>query len=153
MELSWSQCITHWNEVLWTVRFWQMLSKYSSKYVICGMKIYLNIFMSFKVNVNFDDKSGTCLWVIAKKHVHVIVIVTFVSVFTIKRPKGAGAARVRGVLMVKILNKCILSISVNNLFLNRQRNISYLTQYFHTPVNWLSLWNIKFNFSKDTVNK
>ena len=36
---------------------------------------------------------------------------------TIKRPKGASAARVRGVLMVKILYECILSILVYNLFL------------------------------------
>ena len=46
------------------------------------------------------------------------------SVFTIKRPKGANASRARGVLMVTILNKCILSILVYNLFLDRQRNIS-----------------------------
>ena len=37
----------------------------------------------------------------------VIVKSTFVSVFTIKRPKGTSAARACGVLMLKILNKCI----------------------------------------------
>ena len=51
---------------------------------------------------------------------------------TIKRPKGASAARVRGVLMVKILYECILSILVYNLFYRQT------VQYFHTPVYWLS---------------
>ena len=41
---------------------------------------------------------------------------TFFSVFTIKRYMGASAARARDVLMVKILNKCIPSILVYNLF-------------------------------------
>jgi len=40
----------------------------------------------------------------------------------IKRPKGAGAARACGALMVKILH--ILSILVYNPILDRQRNIS-----------------------------
>ena len=57
---------------------------------------------------------------------------TFVSVFTIQTHKGASAANVRGVLMVKILNKCILSILVYNLFYRQT------AQYFHTPVYWLS---------------
>ena len=52
------------------------------------------------------------------KGLYVIVKSTFVSVFTIKRPKGAS------VLMVKILNKCILSTLVYNVFLDRQHNIS-----------------------------
>jgi len=54
-----------------------------------------------------------------------------------KRPMGASAARARCVLMVKILNKCILSILVYNLVLDRQRNIVYTSQYFHTPKNRL----------------
>ena len=58
----------------------------------------------------------------------VIVKSTFVSVFTIKRHKGASVARARGVLLVKIPNKCILSILVYNLFLDRQRNILYTPQ-------------------------
>ena len=58
-----------------------------------------------------------------------------------KRPKGVSAMRARGVLMVKILNKCILSILVYNLFLKRQRNILYTPQYFHTSVYWLYFWN------------
>ena len=37
------------------------------------------------------------------------------SVFTIKRHKGASAARARGLLMVKTLNKCILISLVSNL--------------------------------------
>jgi len=45
------------------------------------------------------------------------VIVTRVSVFTIKRSKGASAMRVHGVLMVKKLNKC-------NLVFDRHRTIS-----------------------------
>jgi len=53
---------------------------------------------------------------------------TFVSVFTIKRPTGVSAARARGVLMVNILNKCILSILVYNLFLVRQHDILYKSQ-------------------------
>ena len=69
---------------------------------------------------------------------------TFVSVFTIKRPMGARASRARGVLMVKILNKCILSILVYNLFLDRQRNILYTPQYFNTPVYWQSSNSIIF---------
>ena len=67
----------------------------------------------------------------------VIVMSTFVSVFTI----GASAARACCVLMVKILTKCILSTLVYNLFLDRQRNILYTTQYFHTQLYWLSSWN------------
>jgi len=53
----------------------------------------------------------------------------FVSVFTIKRPKGSIAARARGVLMVNILNKCILSILVYNLFSFRERNLSMHHKY------------------------
>ena len=49
------------------------------------------------------------------------------------RFKCASATRARGVLMVKILNECILSL-VYNLSLDRQRNILYTPQYFHTPV-------------------
>jgi len=36
--------------------------------------------------------------------------------------------------MVKILNKCILSILVYNLFLDRKRNIFYTPQYVHTYI-------------------
>jgi len=43
-----------------------------------------------------------------------------------------STVRAGGILMVKILNKCILSILVYNL-LYRQT-----VQYFHTPVPWLS---------------
>ena len=50
---------------------------------------------------------------------------TFVGVFTIKTPKGASAARARGVVVVKILNKYNLSILVYDLFLDRQRNMLY----------------------------
>jgi len=71
---------------------------------------------------------------------------TFACVFTIKKPKGASAARARGVLIVNILNKCILSILVYNLFLDRQCNILYTSHYFHTPVYWLSSWNRNSNF-------
>jgi len=38
-------------------------------------------------------------------------------------PKGASSVRTRGVLMVKILDKCILSILVYNLFFDKQRNL------------------------------
>ena len=63
---------------------------------------------------------------------------TFVSVFTIKRPKDAASAvRACGILLVKILNKCILSILIHSLFLDRQRNVHTL-QYFHTLLAWLS---------------
>jgi len=48
---------------------------------------------------------------------------TFVPVFKIKRHKRANVARASGFLMVKILNKCILIILVNNLCLDKQRNI------------------------------
>ena len=54
--------------------------------------------------------------------------------FTIKRTNGASAARAHDVLMVNTLNKCTLSILVYNLFLDRQCNILYTPQYFHTPV-------------------
>ena len=56
---------------------------------------------------------------------------TCISVFTIQRPKGASATRACGVLMVKILNKCILSILVfkinfktNSVIFYIYRNIS-----------------------------
>jgi len=39
-------------------------------------------------------------------------------------PKDASAGRAHGVLIVKKLNKCTLSILVPNLFLDRQRIIS-----------------------------
>mgnify|MGYP000215226485 CR=1 FL=1 len=58
---------------------------------------------------------------------------TFVSVFTIKMPKGASAARTRGLLMVNILNKCILSILVYNLFLDKKRNISI---HHNISIHW-----------------
>jgi len=62
---------------------------------------------------------------------YVIVRVHFDSVFTNKRPKSVNAARAHGVLMVKILNKSILSIFlVYNLFYRQT------AQYFHTPVSW-----------------
>ena len=77
---------------------------------------------------------------------YVIVRVHYcVSVFTIKRPEGASAARVFGVLIVKILYKCRLSILVYNLFLDRQRNILCTPQYFHTQVYSLSSWNRNSN--------
>jgi len=56
----------------------------------------------------------------------------------IKRHEDAGVAKAHGVLMVKILNKCILSILVYNPFIDNQRNILYTPKYFHTPVYWLS---------------
>jgi len=46
---------------------------------------------------------------------YVLVNSIFVSVFTIKRLKGESDGRAHGVLMVKIRNKCILSILVYNL--------------------------------------
>ena len=55
------------------------------------------------------------------------VIVTFVSVFTLKMPKGASATKAGGILMMKILNKCIPSILVYNLLLDRHRYI---------PIHW-----------------
>ena len=66
--------------------------------------------------------------------------------------EGACAARARGVLMMKILNKCILSILVYNLVLDRQRHILYTPQYFLTPVYLLAVF-IKQNFklSKNTA--
>jgi len=45
----------------------------------------------------------------------------FVTFFTIKRPKGASAARARGLLMVKTLNKYTLNSLVSDLFCDRQR--------------------------------
>ena len=50
--------------------------------------------------------------------------------------------------MVKIPNTCILSILVYNLFLDKQRNILYTLQYFHTSVYWLSSWNRNSNYRK-----
>jgi len=61
---------------------------------------------------------------------YIIVKSTFVNVFTIKRPKGAIAARSRGVLMVNIINKCILSILVYNLCLNIHLTI-YINRYIY----------------------
>ena len=61
---------------------------------------------------------------------------TFVSVFTIKGSKGASPSKARGVLMVNILNKCILSIIVNNYSIFRQT--IHRAQYSLTRVYWLS---------------
>jgi len=51
------------------------------------------------------------------------------------RLRGASEARARDILIVKILYKCIQSILVYNLFLDRQGNILHTQHYFHTPVN------------------
>ena len=53
--------------------------------------------------------------------VYVIVKSIFVTVFTIKRPKGASEARARGLLMVKTVNKYTLNSLVSDLFCDRQR--------------------------------
>ena len=45
----------------------------------------------------------------------------FVTVYTIKRPKGASEARARGLLMVKTVNKYTLNSQVSDLFCDRQR--------------------------------
>jgi len=75
---------------------------------------------------------------------------TFAGVFTIKGSKGASAARAFVVLMLKILNKCILRILVYNLFSDRQCTVLYTSQYFHTPVYWLYLWNRYSHFQNNT---
>ena len=49
--------------------------------------------------------------------------------------------------MVKILDKCILSILVYNLFLDIQRNIVYTPQYSHTPVYIGCLHEIEIKIS------
>ena len=59
--------------------------------------------------------------------------------------------RARCFSMVKIRNKCILSILVYNLFWDRQRNILYTPQYFHTPVYRPSSWN-RLNISKNLIS-
>ena len=51
-----------------------------------------------------------------------------------------------GVFMVKILNKCILSILVYNLFYRQT------AQYFHTLVYWLSSWNKNSNFQRKLLS-
>ena len=78
---------------------------------------------------------------------YVIVKSTFVSVFTIKRPQGASAARVCGDLMVKTLNKCILSILVYNLYLDRHHNILV---HRNISINWNigCLYEIEIQFLK-----
>ena len=103
----------------------------------------------FKFTPFKEGKSLSCwemnntVWINYVEDILVIGKSTFVSVFTIERPKGVSAARARGVLMMKTLNKCILSILVYSLFLGRQRNILYAPQSCHTPVYWLSSWNRK----------
>jgi len=57
--------------------------------------------------------------------------------------------RARGILRVKILNKCILSILVYNLCLDKPRNILYTKQYFHTPLYWLTSWNRNSTFQNN----
>ena len=64
----------------------------------------------FQTIANTQDQVGTSLSI-------------FVSVFTIKRSMGASVARARELVMVKILNKCILSILVYNLFFWTDRAI------------------------------
>ena len=75
-------------------------------------------------------------------YVPVIVRVQLFSVCTIKRRKGATAVRACGVLIVKILNKRLLSMLVYNLF-HKQT-----VQYFHTPVSWPSSCNRNSYFFK-----
>ena len=64
----------------------------------------------------------------------------------ITRPKSASAVKARGVLIVKILNKCILSILVYNLFLDWQRNSS-----IHRFIGSLHEIEIKFDWAKKKV--
>ena len=45
----------------------------------------------------------------------------FLTVFTIKGPKGASEARARGLFMVKTVNKYTLNSLVSDLFCERQR--------------------------------
>ena len=70
---------------------------------------------------------------------------TFVSVFMIKRPMGVSAARARGVLMVKILNKCILSILVYNL-LNRQTSQHFIYTAIFQSIGILAVCEIEIHF-------
>ena len=56
----------------------------------------------------------------------------------IKKPMGANAVRAqavraRGVLMVKILNKCFLSVIVYNLFLERWCTVLYT---YNISIHW-----------------
>ena len=65
---------------------------------------------------------------------HVIVRV-YVSVFTIKRPKGTSATRARGLLIVKTVNKCTLSSLVSDLVFDRQTYNSARRPNQATPIS------------------
>ena len=56
-------------------------------------------------------------------------------------------------MMVKILNKCILSILMYSLVLHKQRKIVYTPQYFHTMVYLLSSSNRNSNFQTIQIQK
>jgi len=62
------------------------------------------------------------VWRLNTKFVRYVIVRVHLSV--------SSLLRVCGVLMLKILNKCILSLLVYNLFLDRQRNILHTPKYF-----------------------
>mgnify|MGYP000459972634 CR=1 FL=1 len=78
-----------------------------------------------------------CGLLMFRQQKNIYVTVTFVSVFTIEMSKGASSTGARGVLIVNILNKCILSILVYNLFYRQIAQYLHTPQYFHTSVYWL----------------
>ena len=74
------------------------------------------------------------------------IVRVHVTVFTIKRHKGTSAARARGVFMVKILNTCILSILLYNLFRQTAQYLIYTAIIPYTGILAVFMEQ-KFKFS------
>ena len=82
------------------------------------------------------------VWRLNTKFVRYVIVRVHLSV--------SSLLRVCGVLMLKILNKCILSLLVYNLFLDRQRNILHTPKYFqYIPGILAVLFLLHSNFQKN----
>ena len=71
----------------------------------------------------------------SSRHMTLNICLVIYVIVRIKVSVSGLQGHERSGLVVKILNKCILSILVYILFLDRQRNILYTPQYVYTPVN------------------
>ena len=84
----------------------------------------------------------------SSRHMTLNICLVIYVIFRIKVSVSGLQGHERSGLVVKILNKCILSILVYILFLDRQRNSVYTPQCFHTPVYLLSSCNRNSYFQK-----
>ena len=94
------------------------------------LRLYTEVMPLF-VCVTFSTKTGhhylSYIYADSQRNILINNLVIAKSTF-VRRPNGASTAKAYGVLMVNILHKCILSILVLILFLDRHRN-GYIHRY------------------------